>query len=420
MRIKRKIYTEILEHLSHQEITLIVGSRQAGKTTIIKQLQTQLEEQGKKTLFFNLDIESDFSILETQEKLLFAIRNQVGASKAYIFIDEFQRKVNGGKFLKGLYDMGLPYKFIVTGSGSIELKEQVHESLAGRKRIFEVGTLTFEEYLDYQTNYEFENKQEVFAKIYPERAYLYLLNYMTFGGYPQLALVYGTEEKRQLLQGIYNSYLIKDITALLKIEKTNAFQKLIENLSILDGKLLNISQLSSRVGIASQTLEKYLWYLEKTYIISIIRPFSGNPLKEINKSYTCYFNDMGLKNLISANFNEPSTRVELGFDFQNYVFLELKDKLKDKEPVSINFWRTKDDAEVDFVIQKGKKIVGVECKFSDCVAPKYTRSLQSFVNKYKPESIVVVNKSFTNESSIDNTKASFLPYYEISKVAESI
>src|SRR3989344_3686178 len=158
MRIKRKIYTEILDHLSHQEITLIVGSRQAGKTTIIKQLQTQLEEQGEKTLFFNLDIESDFSLLETQERLLFAMRNQVGEDKAYIFIDEF---------------------------------------------------------LDYQTNYEFENKQEVFAKIYPERAYLYLLNYMTFGGYPQLTLVNGIEEKRQLLQEIYNSYLVKDVTALL-------------------------------------------------------------------------------------------------------------------------------------------------------------------------------------------------------------
>src|SRR3990167_4224312 len=159
MQIRRKIYNEIFNHLNQPEITLIIGSRQAGKTTIIKQLQAQLEEQGKKTIFFNLDIESDFSILETQEKLLFAIRNQVGEGKAYIFIDEFQRKLNGGRFLKGLFDMNLPYKFIITVSGSIELKEQVHESLAGRKRIFEVGTLTFEEYLDYQTNYELDRKR---------------------------------------------------------------------------------------------------------------------------------------------------------------------------------------------------------------------------------------------------------------------
>ena len=420
MQIRRKIYNEIFNHLNQPEITLIIGSRQAGKTTIIKQLQAQLEEQGKQTIFFNLDIESDFSILETQDKLLFAIRNQVGEGKAYIFIDEFQRKVNGGRFLKGLFDMNLPYKFIITGSGSIELKEQVHESLAGRKKIFEVGTLTFEEYLDYQTNYEFEDKLESFAKIYPERVYCYLLNYMTFGGYPKLALVDGVEEKRQLMQEIYNSYLIKDVTALLNIEKTNAFQKLVENLSLLDGKLVNISQLSSNIGVASQTLEKYLWYLEKTFIISPVRPFSGNPLKEINKSFTYYFNDLGLKNLISANFHNPSIRIDWGFDFQNHIFLELKNKLKGKEPFSINFWRTKDGAEVDFVIKIGKKIVGIECKFSDFDVHKYSKSLRSFIDKYKPESIWVINKSFNNELIIDTTTAHYLPYYEINKIIDSL
>ena len=99
MQIKRKIYNEIFSHLDQPGITVIIGSRQTGKTTIIKQLQTQLEEQAKKTIFFNLDIESDFSILVTQEKLLFAIKNQAGEGKAYIFIDEFQRKVNGDKFM---------------------------------------------------------------------------------------------------------------------------------------------------------------------------------------------------------------------------------------------------------------------------------------------------------------------------------
>jgi len=420
MQIKRKIYNKILNHLNHPEITLITGSRQVGKTTIIKQLQADLEKQGKKTVFLNLDIESDFSILETQEKLLFAIKNQVGESKAYIFVDEFQRKINGGKFLKGLYDMNLPYKFIITGSGSIELKEQVHESLAGRKKIFEIGSLTFEEYLNYQTNYEFENKLESFAKIYSERASLYLLNYMTFGGYPKLALVDGVEEKRQFMQEIYNSYLIKDVIALLNIEKTNAFQKLIENLSILDGKLINISQLSSNIGIASQTLEKYLWYLEKTFIISKVRPFSGSPLKEINKSYTYYFNDLGLKNLISANFIEPSERIDWGFDFQNYVFLTLKNKLKEKEPISINFWRTKDDAEVDFVIKKGKKIIGIECKISNFGEPKYSKSLRSFVTKYEPESIWVINKSLSSDLVIGKTKANYIPYYQIEKIIESV
>jgi len=416
MKIKRKEYQKIKKHLEQPEITLITGSRQAGKTTIIKELQGELETKGQKTLFLNLDIESDLSLLESQEKFLFALKNQVGELKSYIFIDEFQRKENGGKFLKGIYDMNLPYKFIVTGSGSIELKEQVHESLAGRKRVFQIGTLTFEEYLNFQTHYEFEDKLEAFAKIYPERIYQYLLNYITFGGYPKLAMVDRTDEKRMLLEEIYNSYLIKDITALLNIDKTNSFQKLVENLSILEGRLVNLSKLASNIGIATQTLEKYLWYLENTFIITIVRPFSENPLKEIHKSYTYYFNDIGLKNLISSNFNDPANRVDLGFDFQNFVFLELKDRLKDKQPLSINFWRTQDGAEVDFVVKQGKTVTGVECKFSDFVKPEYTRSMHSFIDKYKPENMFVVNKNFESIEKIKDTNIRFLPYYKISEL----
>lgn len=420
MEIKRKKYKEILAHLEKPEITLIVGPRQAGKTTIAKRLQEDLIAEAKKTLFLNLDIESDFSLVSSQEKFLFAVKNQIGEEKAYIFIDEFQRKVDGGKFLKGLYDMDLPYKLIITGSGSIELKEQIHESLAGRKKTFEVSTLTFEEYLDFQTEYEFEDKLKEFAKIYPDRVYLYFLNYLTFGGYPRLALVDSIEEKRSLLQEIYNSYLIKDISALLKIEKTSEFQRLLENLSLLNGKLINITQLSSNIGVSTQTLQKYLWYLEKTFIITLCRPFSGSPLKEINKSYTAYFNDLGLKNLISANYIQPDKRLNLGFDFQNFVFLDLHNKLQKMQPYSINFWRSKDDAEVDFVLKKGEKVVPIECKFSDLKDSKFTRSLASFVDRYSPEYAYVLNKSLEESEELDKTTVKFLPYYKVDEVVSSL
>lgn len=420
MEIKRKIYNVIKTHLEKPEITLIVGPRQAGKTTIAKKLQAELRAASERTLFLNLDIESDYSIIESQEKLLFAIKNQVGEERAYVFIDEFQRKSNSGRFLKGIYDMNLPYKFIITGSVSIELKEEVHESLAGRKRIFEINTLSFEEYFDYETKYEFENKLAEFAQIYPERVILYLQNYMTFGGYPKLAITAQIDEKRLLLQEIYNSYLIKDVTALLKIEKTEAFQKLIQNLSILNGKLVNLSKLSSSIGIATQTLEKYLWYLEKTYIISICRPFSRNPLKEINKSYIIYFNDLGLRSLIAGNFIEPSLRTDYGFDFQNYTFLTLKDLLQDKQPILINFWRSKESAEVDFVIKNSSSFIPIECKYSNLKAPEIAKSVRSFINQYKPAYCFILNKDFEESNIIDNTQVMHIPFYYLQNINKYI
>ena len=88
--------------------------------------------------------------------------------------------------------------------------------------------------------------------------------------------------------------------------------------------------------------------------------------------------------------------------------------------MSINFWRTKDGAEVDFVIKKGKQVIGVECKFSSFIAPKYSRSIRNFIDRYEPESVFIINKSFHSESVIGNTKTNYIPHYEISSVVESI
>jgi hypothetical protein len=413
MQIARTLYQQINDHLSQPEITLITGPRQVGKTTIIKHLQQEREAAGAKTMYLNLDIESDFALFASQETLLFAIRNQVGDEKAFIFIDEYQRKPDGGRFLKGIYDMGLPYKFIITGSGSIELKEQVHESLAGRKRQFTVPPVSFDEYLAYETGSDPGMSLSDYAQVYPERTQLYLRNYLTFGGYPKVVLTDGVDEKRAVMREIYSSYLLKDITALLQIEKTASFQKLVENLSVLDGKLINVSNLAKHTGIASQTIEKYLWYLEQTYIINPVRPFSRNPLKEINKSYTYYFTDIGLKNLISAQFDAPSDRVELGFDFQNFVYLQLIHILGDTLSSPVRFWRTTDGAEVDFIVEQGKKLIGIECKYVPYTEPSYTRSMRSFISKYRPPVFYIINMTLTHTARIDETEVRFLPFWRM-------
>jgi hypothetical protein len=316
--------------------------------------------------------------------------------------------------------MDLPYKFVITGSGSIELKEEVTESLAGRKKTFEVGTLSFFEYFDFQTNYEFEDNYSNFIQLYPEKYGQYLLNYLTYGGYPKLAKLDSHQEKRSALQEIYNSYLLKDIQNLLNIDKTGAFQRLVENLSILDGKLINLTQLANNIGLTRTTLDKYLWYLEQTFIISQVRPYFRNKLKEINKAPTYYFQDIGLKNLISADFDLPNDRVDLGFDFQNLVFLTLQNLLQFESPVSINFWRTKDGAEVDFVLKKGRKFVGVEVKYTDFESNNVSRSSQSFLKKYQPDDFFVVNKSVSGKIDRYNMPVKVIPFVEINKITESL
>ena len=132
-------------------------------------------------------------------------------------------------------------------------------------------------------------------------------------------------------------------------------------MAIQTGGILNYSQLTKDVGIRLETLKTYLWYAEQTFIISIVKPFFTNPKKEITKSPSIYFNDLGMCNFSRSNFNTEATD---GMMFQNFIYLILRVKYE-KGLSKINYWRTKDKAEVDFIIQTQEGIIPLEVKYSE-------------------------------------------------------
>lgn len=425
MLIKRALFDQIQKHLSSEEITLIVGPRQAGKTTLMEMLQEELKRKGEKTAFLNLDFDVDLPFFASQDKLLQRIALEVGESGGYIFIDEIQRKENAGLFLKGLYDMKLPYKFIVSGSGSIELKEKIHELLPGRKRLFELYTLSFEEFVSFKTEYKYATEGGSFGElasffdVFGEKAEQYLEEYLNFGGYPKVVLAETTEEKRAVIADIYQSFLEKDISILLNIQKTESVVSLVRILASQVGNLVNIAELSNTLGIAAPTVKKYLWYLEKTYIISKVTPYFKNVRKEITKAPTYYFADLGLRNYAVNQFNSAATLPD-GFLFENFIYNRLKGYLN-LTPTTIHFWRTKDKAEVDFVINTGLEAIPVEVKYSNLKKPETTRSFKSFISKYKPKKAFIVHLGDQQEPvEFEGTKIYFIPYYSASVVLKDV
>jgi len=300
--IERKLLKELKYHLNKKEISLIIGPRQAGKTFLMFLLKDYLEKKGKKTLFLSLDFEADKKFFVSQNALIRKIELELGKEKGYVFIDEIQRKENAGLFLKGIYDMNLPYKFIASGSGSVELKEKVHESLVGRKRIFELNTVSFEEFINFKTNYRYKEKLADFFRIEKEKIFEFLTEYLNFGGYPRVILEEKLSEKTKIIDEIFHSYLEKDISYLLKVVKTEAFSSLIKILASQVGNLINYSEIASTLGISLQTLKNYLWYLEKTFIIKKLTPYFRNKRKEITKSPLIYFYDLGLRNYTNCIF----------------------------------------------------------------------------------------------------------------------
>ncbi len=403
--IARKLKYKILDSLKLKEITVLIGARQVGKTTLLKEIIGELNN----VLYFNLDIEQDSVHFESQEIFLKKVRLEVGDEKAYIFIDEIQQKVDAGRFMKGLYDMDLPYKFIVTGSGSIELKEKISEALTGRKYLIEMSTVSFEEFVDYKTNYKYTKRLYSFFELEAEQTRLYLEEYLTYGGYPAVITADTLLRKKEIMNEIFLSYLTKDISFLLGVKHPDKFVKMIQLLAVQSGSIINYSQLSQDVGVRLETMKTYLWYAEQTFIISIVKPFFTNAKKEITKSPSIYFNDLGMCNFSKSNFSRDTND---GMIFQNFIFLRLRKKYENGLN-KINYWRTKDKAEVDFIVHTEDGVMPVEVKYSELKSAKITRSFRSFIKKYSPKKAIVVNLSLDESMKIGNTEVTSIPYCKI-------
>lgn len=409
--IKRKILNELRKHLKSPEITMLVGPRQAGKTTVLKILEGELKQKGEKTLFLNLDVEEDRRHLRTQKDLIDKLRLEFGGSKGFVFIDEIQRKENAGLFLKGIYDMELPYKFIVSGSGSVELKEKVKESLAGRKRIFELSTVDLEEFVNYRTGYRYEDRLDLFFRVESELSHRLLKEYLNYGGYPRVVTSETHEEKLLTIEEIFSSYIDRDIRELVSSERIDVYGDLIRLLAVKTGMPVHLTELSSALGVSLPTLKNYLWYAEKTFIVGKIRPFFRNRSKELVKLPIFYFTDVGLRNFASGQMGFLTLPDQLSLPFRNHVYNIAKTKIRGTG-ASLHYWRTKSGAEVDFVIKLGNRAIPIEVKFKELKEPKLSRSLRSFIRKYKPSVAIVISLTSLESVSLNGCRVKFLNIFE--------
>lgn len=403
---------DIRRHLTKKEITLLVGARQVGKTTLMNILLEELRRKGEKTVFLSPDFEDDKRYFVSQGALLRKLELEFGRGKGYVFIDEIQRKGDAGVFLKGIYDLGLPHKFVVSGSGSLELKEKIHESLAGRKMIFEIDPVSFFEFVDFKTGYRYEGRLSDFFDIEGDKTMSLLEGYLNFGGYPRVVEEETLSDKIRVIDEIYRSYLERDISYWLEVEKIDAFSSLVKLLAAHAGNLINYSEISNALGISHQTVKNYLWYLEKTFIVKRVTPYSRNARKEITKSPVVYFCDNGLRGYARGSFGRIYEPVELGLSFENLIFNILREIFY-LSNVSIHFWRTKDGAEVDFLIDSGKEAIPVEVKYGIFREPKIERALRSFIDKYGPKRAFVINRNLEETVKVGTTEVRFMPFWKL-------
>jgi len=387
--IKRDLFEEIVKYLNTDNILVLHGARQVGKTYILYYLNQYLHENGEATFYLDLEdsrmVETLNSGVETFLSFLSAEGvdfNELKRSrkKLFVFIDEVQYLSSPSSFLKLIADHHPDLQLIVSGSSSFDIKTKFSDSLVGRTVNFEVYPLNFSEFLHFK-GLNFKLKQEPVPVHLQKLTSLYE-EYINFGGYPKIVLENSLEKKEKYLQQIIDTYIKKDIRDLANIKDAQKFNNLLKVLASQSGSLLNTAQLSRTCGLSVPTINNYLFILEKTYIIKLLSPFSSSAKVEIVKSPKVFFFDTGLlkmlwlKNLQTGFF---------GNVLETSVFSELSKKYN---PSNLNFWRSKGGNEIDFILQEKGGILPIEVKSDFSHFSK--KSMEFFLQKYHQSAYRVV------------------------------
>lgn len=410
MLYSRKIVSEIKKWLSEKEIIILNGPRQVGKTFLLEILKNELIESGvsEKTIFY-LNLE-EIKILETlnqdPENLLKYIINP--KEKNYFLLDEIQYLDNPSNFLKHIYDKySGKIKIIATGSSSLELKAKFQDSLAGRKVSFLINPLSFEEFLIFKSfpRLEYLKKEDLPENIKSDFDKA-LGEYLVYGGMPAVVLQTDPGMKQKMLEEYVSTYINKDIRAIGKIENIADFNALIKILASQIGNLLNISELCRTAGISRREAKKYLDLLEYTFVLDKISPFKKNTRTQVTKMPKAYFFDLGIRNAILGNFLEMESRADAGQIFENFVFMELKNRKK----AGIFFYRSIGKSEIDFIVEEGTKTVLIEAKHKKLSRAIDSRVLENFMKQEgNVKEAKIVNLSFNYR----NKEINYVDYRQI-------
>lgn len=362
----RKIFNDLYRHLDKKQCTLIIGARQTGKTTLLKNLQEKADSDGLRTYFFNLeqkDVLTDFN--DNPLNLLRYISNT--KDKKYIFIDEIQYLDDPSNFIKLIYDEhSTDIKLVVTGSSAFYLDEKFNDSLAGRKRIFNLYTCSFDEYLELSEKcYLLSELKRIVSDPDARSTKLAELNaaldeFIIYGGYPAVICESDYDEKIELLKELRDSYLKRDVDE-SGIVNQDTFYKLYTLLSAQSGSQVNISELSKTLRISSETVEHYIHILQKCFHISLVKPFYRNIKKEVTKMPKVYVMDTGMRNCMINYFPDKLGINDDGALFENSVYRILMDRYSIDD---IKTWRTSDQKEIDFIVDSVKNKLAYEVKYN--------------------------------------------------------
>ncbi|GAB1467595.1 ATP-binding protein [Candidatus Cloacimonadota bacterium] len=363
--IERTIEHSIRQRLFQDKAVVIIGPRQSGKTTLLKKIYRDYQDQAD---FYNCDETEVSRIFSNQNASV--LRSVIGARKL-IILDEAQRVENIGLTIKIIVDTFPGIQVLVGGSSAFELSDKLNEPLTGRKWEYHLYPLAFEE-LAMHTNLPTEIANMKLRLLY--------------GSYPEVVTKPGQEIEN--LSNLGADYLYKDIFTLHDIRKPELIEKLLQALALQVSCEVSYSELAQLLSSDPDTIARYILILERAFIIFRLPNFSTNQRNEIKRSRKIYFWDNGIRNSLLSDFRAIDLRDDIGKLWENYVVSELA-KLRNNHKLlgKAHFWRSKTAAKIDYLEILNGQITASEIKWN----PKKKPVTRAFQNAYPEAKLDLIN-----------------------------
>jgi len=367
--IEREILESIEKRFFQKKAIILVGPRQVGKTTLLKQIIEGSKQS--ETLLLNCDEPETLQMLENVSST--ELKNLIG-NKKIILIDEAQRVENIGITLKLITDNIPDIQLFVTGSSAFDLRNRLNEPLTGRK-------------FEYQL-YPFSTAELINATSYLEEKRL-LEQRMIYGMYPDV--VNNPSDAQKILIELSNSYLFKDILMYKDIRNPDILTKLLIALSLQLGNEVSYNELGSTIGVKSETVERYIGLLEKVFIVFRQQSLSRNLRNELKKSRKIYFYDNGVRNALIQNFKSLELRTDTGALWENFMVSERKKYIEYNEIYSNTyFWRTHAQQEIDYIEERNGMLYAFEFKWNE---KKNVKMPSAFAEAYPQHEFQCINRT---------------------------
>lgn len=365
--IERVLQERIISKYNKGKAIVILGPRQVGKTTLIKNILKEAHY-----LFLDCDDPTVRSLLEqpNTEKL----KSILGSYKL-VFIDEAQRIQSIGITLKLITDQFQDVQLYVSGSSALDLNSVLAEPLTGRKWEYQLLPISWSEFENHCGFLKSEQQLEL---------------RLLYGMYPDV--INHPEDAYEVLKNLVNSYLFKDILAFGGIRKPEILEKLIKALALQMGSEVSYNELAQLLGIDKNTVANYIYLLEQSFVVFRLSGFSRNVRNEIKNNKKIYFYDNGVRNMVLGNFDDLDLRTDKGALWENFLISErTKKNLYEQSIATSHFWRTSRQQEIDYIETTASNVNAFEFKWSP---KKKARLPKTFKDNYTGDFTVVNRENF--------------------------